>query len=279
MRTALLLLALPACSRENTFRLPKDAYDTGCAAPPVLDLGTELLSFGELGASESATRTLTARNTGDTRLGIAYIQGMANGVGDDGAFKITVSALDGAEDGAALGLAWVLEPGGALELTVSFAPEHNGIHWGGVLVSTNDAGEDEGPDGVHMARRTAFGRVLFKGEGRGAGGSAPEVFLVGGIYPDVYAVEPGGSVRLQWATYDPYGRYSGSPVSLTDQDGALHALEGWSIDWTAPAEEPVTAGFARQAGFVREDADGVERSATATVFVWPTDGIDDPICN
>lgn len=279
MRRAFLLLILGGCSRENTFRIPGEEFDTGCAAAPELSVGPELLSFGDVSGSETAVQTLTVRNDGDTRMGISYIQQMANGVGDDGAFDVGVAPGDGATSGEELGLAWVLEPGGTVELTVTFTPVHNGEHWGGVLIATDDAGEDDGTDGVHMARETAFGRVLFKGDGVGAGGRPPEVFLVGGIYPNVYGIEPGGSVRLQWATFDPNGRYDGSPVSLTDQNGDLHALEGWSIDWTAPSEEPATPGFARQAGFVRTDADGNEVSATTAVFVWPTNGIGDPICN
>ena len=269
------------CSRENTFTLPgEELQDTGCTTPPILDVGPELLDLGEVGnAGSPGLAEFRISNTGGANLGIQWIEDMGHGVGDDGAFTTTVTAAEGAEDGTALGLAWVLRPGGALHVDVAFTPNHNGLHWGGLVVATAAVSEDDGPDGVHMARQTARGRVLFNGIGRGQGGWPPEVFLVGGIYPDVYAVEPGCPVRLQWATYDPADRYNGSPVSFTDQDGDLHALEGWSIEWSAPEDEPSSGGFARTAGFTREDGDGTEVTSTTPVFVWPTGSLDASICN
>jgi hypothetical protein len=278
LRVLPALLCLSACSRENTFTLPgAELADTGCTTPPILDAGPEVLDLGETG-NEVALGEFTVSNTGGALLGIQWIEEMGHGVGDDGVFSTTVTPGEGAEDGEALGLAWVLEPGGSLNVSVLFAPNHNGVHWGGVVIATAAAGDDDGPEGVHMARQTARGRVLFTGTGTGQGGWPPEIFLVGGIYPDVYAVEPGRPVRLQWATYDPGDRYDGSPVSYTDQEGDLHGLEGWSIDWTAPDDEPSSGGFARTAGFTREDFSGTEVTSTTPIFVWPTDTLDAPIC-
>jgi hypothetical protein len=234
--------------------------------------------MGTTPAGETRTQTFRMSNTGEATLGIAWVQAMANGAGDDDAFQITVSAGPGAEAGSDE-LAWVLPAGAALEVQVVFTPQHNGLHWGGLVVATDEADDARLPEDPHMARQTARGRVLFKGEGTGAGGTAPEVFLLGGIYPDTYAVEPGGTARLQWETYDPEGRYPDAQRTyLRDQEGELHEVSSWRIDWTAPEEEPARDGFARTAGFVRTDADGREVQATTPVFVWPTGGLDAPIC-
>ena len=280
MRTApvLLLLAL-GCSRENAFTIGGELYDTGCALPPVLESGPEVLWMGSAGPDEQPTQTFRMTNTGESGLGIAWAQPMANGVGDDGAFDVVVTPGPGTVEAAAEDLAWVMPAGAALDVQVAFTPQHDGLHWGGLVVATDNSDDARAPEDPHMARQTARGRVLFKAEGRGMGGSAPEVFLLGGIYPDTYGVEPGGTARLQWETYDPEGRYPDAQRTyLRDQEGELHEVSTWRQDWTAPTEVPSRDGFARSASFTRTNADGRTVDASTPVFIWPTGGLDAPVC-
>lgn len=275
----LLLLSALGCSRENAFTIGAEVYDTGCALPPVLEAGPEVLWMGNAGPGDQPIQTFRMSNTGEASLGIAWAQPMANGVGDDGAFEVTVAAGPGAVAGASDELAWVLPAGAALDVQVTFTPQHDGVHWGGVVVATDTADNARLPEDPHMARQTARGRVLFKAEGTGIGGSAPEVFLLGGIYPDTYALEPGGTVRLQWDGYDPNGDHPDAQRTyVRDQNGDLHEVSTWRQDWTAPAEEPTRDGFARTASFSRTNAEGRTVDASTPVFIWPTGGVAQPIC-
>lgn len=275
---ALALLLLSGCSRENAFTLPGEAWDSGCALPPVLDAGPELLSLGTAGPRETAEATFQVRNTGEATLGIAWIQPMAHGVGDDAAFEVEIDAGPGARAGSG-SLAWELEADGILDVGVRFQAQHDGAHWGGLVVATADGADPQTPADPHMSRETARGRVLFTGQGSGLGGDEPEVFLLGGIHPTSYAVEPGGTVRLLWESHDPHGRYSDAQRSyLRDQLGSLHEVSTWRSDWTAPQEEPSRDGFARTATFTRTDADGERVEATTPVFVWPTGRLAAPLC-
>ena len=279
MRTqALIAILLAGCSRENAFTIPGEAWDSGCALPPVLEAGPELVSLGTAGPGETAEAAFQIRNTGEATLGIAWIQPMAHGVGDDGAFAVELAAGPGAQPQSG-SLSWALESEGTLDVRVRFQPVHDGAHWGGLVVATADSADPQTPADPHMARETARGRVLFTGQGAGLGGAEPEVFLLGGIYPTSYAVEPGGTVRLLWEAHDPTGRYSDAQRSyLRDQDGELHEVSTWRSDWTAPEGEPSREGFARTATFARTDADGESVEATTPVFIWPTGRLQAPLC-
>ena len=276
--TLAILLLLAACSRENAFTLPGKAWDSGCALPPVLDTGPQVLALGTVGPDQSNTKRLQLTNTGEATLGIAWIQPMAHGLGDDGAFRISILAGDGASEGAG-DLAWVLPAEATLDIDVTFSPVHDGIHWGGIVIATGGAADAGDPTEPHMARETARGRVLFTGAGTGLGGTSPEVFLLGGIYPATSATEPGGTVRLLWETHDPAGRYGDAQRTyLRDQDDELHEISSWRSDWTAPAEEPARDAFARSATFQRTDADGNAVESSTPVFVWPSGRLETPIC-
>ena len=274
-----LLMLSTGCSRENAFTIGTEVYDTGCALPPVLDAGPELLWMGSAGPADQPTQTFRLSNTGEATLGIAWAQQMANGVGDDDAFAVTVSAGPGAEPATDDGLAWVLPAQAALDVQVTFTPRHDGLHWGGIVVATDASDDARLPEDPHMARQAARGRVVFKAEGRGMGGSEPDVFLLGGIHADSHAVEPGGTVRLEWDAHDPDGRYPDAQRTyLRDQEGDLHEVSTWRQDWTAPTEEPTRDGFARTATFSRTHADGRTVDANTPIFIWPTAGLSAPIC-